>query len=101
MGNNIECERYDVMLDIIDYGRKLIWCTENIPTVYSVILFEEDGRYFLRAYLEKGTSILNFTKEEKEKFQKILDLENKQLDFEHVEVEKYHDKRLRFKISVN
>lgn len=90
---------------IIDYGEKLIWGTQNIPTVYEVELFEENGVYFLSAEWRKGSSIENFTNDERELFKKVLNLENRTVDFEHSEAKKYHDMNgqvyvLKYRINV-
>ncbi|MCE5222556.1 MAG: hypothetical protein LLF98_15320 [Clostridium sp.] len=90
---------------IIDYGKKLIWSNKNIPTVYKVKLFEEDQVYYLSAEWREGTFIENFTSDEREIFKKVLDLENRQVDFEHVEAKKYYDMNgqvyiLKYRINV-
>jgi len=76
---------------IIDYGKKVVWCSGNIPTIYVVRLWVENDKYYLKATLIQGTSVGNFADDEKQMFHKVLDLENKQIDFENIEPSIYNN----------
>ena len=69
---------------VIDYGKVIVWGTQNIPSLYTVSLAEKNESYYLLIENISGTSIENITNDERDLLQNALNLQCRKIDFDKI-----------------